>query len=156
MKLRALDHTPVSPIIFQFFSRGIESTGGEIQLGSVLKAVEKEIVQSIVEAINNPKVKYVDVVNPTSGTYVHDGLEANGVLSIILNNGNTDTNRSLSENDVDTQDHTLTAANFLAGIVRHTSVTSAGTVTFPSASTIRTALSPDLTAGSILEAHLCK
>ena len=59
----------------------------------MLKAVE-EIVQSIVEAINNPKVKYVDVVNPTSGTYVHDGLEANGVLSIILNNGNTDTNRS--------------------------------------------------------------
>jgi hypothetical protein len=133
------------------FFEGINSTtGGEIQLGGAVNN-EKEVAESIVAAINNPKVKHVDVVNPTSGTYVHAALESAGVTSIILNNGNTDTDSNFLENNVDAQNHTLTAANFLAGIVVHTSVTGAGTVTFPTASTIRTAFSPALSTGSIAE-----
>lgn len=56
----------------------------------------------------------------TLGVDNNDKVEINGKL----------VKGSITQTDVDTQDHTLTAAQFLTGIVVHTTVTADGSVTF--------------------------
>jgi len=132
------------------FFEGINNiNGGEIRLSSVPLGKEREIVEEIISAINNPKRKYIDVINPTNGKKLHESLGT--VYEIILDNEDFYPNTPLVESNVDTQDHTLTASDFLNGVVIHTSTTGAGTVTFPASSVITAAFTPALSSGDVIE-----
>lgn len=132
------------------FFEGIDNiNGGEIRLAAITGGKEREVVEELISAINNPKRKYIDVINPTNGKKLHENLTT--VYDIILDNQDFYPDRTLVENNVDTQDHTLTASDFLNGIVVHTSTTGAGTVTFPSWDVIKAAFTPALTEGDVIE-----
>lgn len=125
------------------FFEGVNNVnGGEIRLGAVTSGTEKNVVKAIVDAINNPKVKYVDVVNPTTNRFVHTALSS--VSDILKDNEDYRPDRSLSEQNIDSQSATLTAGNISGGIIRHTSTTGAGVITFPNNTTIREAFTPNL------------
>lgn len=84
-------------------------------------------VSSIAEA-SAESIVYGDITLGDSSIY--DKVEINGKLI----QGN------VTVTDVDTQNHTLTAAEFRGGIVVHTSNTGAGTITFDNATNLRSIL----------------
>jgi len=134
------------------FFEGVNNVnGGEIRLEAVSSASDKSVVKAIVDAINNPKVKYVDVVNPTTNRFVHTALSS--VSDILVNNQNYQPDRSFSEQDIDAQSATLTASNILKGIIRHTSTTGPGVITFPNATTIKEAFTPNLNSFDTVELY---
>jgi len=87
--------------------------------------------------------------------------EANGVLSIyaggtkkasFVSSENVARLGQLTRVDIDAQNGTITAANMKSGLIVHTSVTGAGTITLDTGANIDAAF-PGLAVGDTIEVH---
>jgi hypothetical protein len=152
--LCGIEATSTSNLV-AYFKSSVETDTLDVNLTRTTNSDPKPIIEALVNEINNGKNSRIVLGDDFSSDYFHPDVTA--VTSILTESasivfaGNVDVSGdstlgdsnsdkveingklvqgSITQTDVDAQDHTLTAADFLTGIVVHTTVTGAGSVTF--------------------------
>lgn len=150
-----------SNTVIAYFKSAKETDTTDVTLVRTDGSDPRPIIESIVNEINNANNSIITLADDFSNKYIHpDILSVNSIADpsstitfspdatfssdVTLSGSNSDKveingkliKGNITQVDVDTQSHTLTASEFRSGIVVHTSETGAGEITFDAGGTL--------------------